>query len=256
VAIPGTVIRLKRQPARITAKFRHLKPFHERRDASLSGGRRGPSPRRLKQEVPEAACSSSGRRKSTGLGQRPDGFKLMVERPATSTRRLQAPGDKPGRPGGNRGGTASSACSRLRARTPALRPWTSPGPRAKTMGVARVGRPTSWTQLHGVPGQLLRQRLQPLRPHLAGQHQAAPTSHGRDTVRQLKVRHRRRRHGAEGRWPRCADSAGWLQITAHMFPAVDQRRLVAGGPHPDVMRTMEGRRPRNCRLNEPTSGRS
>jgi multidrug efflux pump len=79
VAIPGTSFVLNANSSNYSNIFIVLKPFHERRDASLSGEAVAARLRaRLKEEVPEARVLVFGAPAVRGLGNA-GGFKLMVE---------------------------------------------------------------------------------------------------------------------------------------------------------------------------------
>ena len=84
----------------------------------------------------------------------------------------------------------------FRARTPQLYVDID-RTKVKTMGVALTD---VFDALQVVPGQLLRQRLQPLRPHLAGERPGRRRlPRGRGDRQAAQGPQRRRRHGAAGR---------------------------------------------------------
>src|SRR5206468_9579459 len=79
VAIPGTSFVLSANSSNYGSMFVILKPFHERRDPSLTGEAiAGRIRTRLQREVPEARVLVFGAPAVRGLGNA-GGFKLMVE---------------------------------------------------------------------------------------------------------------------------------------------------------------------------------
>ncbi len=158
------------------------------------------------------------------------GFKLMVEATGdVDFDALQAQADALAAQGNRQPGLVG-LFSGFRARTPQLYVDVD-RTKVKTMGVQLTD---VFDAAAGVPGQLLRQRLQPLRPHLAGQRPGrGPLSHGSGDRQATQGPQRRRRHGAAGgggRGPRLhrADPDRPLQ---HVPGGRDQRRRAAGRQH-------------------------
>ena len=126
---------------------------------------------------------------------------------------------------------ASSACSPSSRPTRRSCSWTSnrdrvPDARASTSRDV-------FDTLQVYLGSLLRQRLQPLRPHLAGDRPGRRRSSATSsrTCKRLKVRNARRRDGpARRRWPTSSEVNGPLVLTRYnMYPAAaDQRQRGAG----------------------------
>ena len=119
---------------------------------------------RFRRDVPEARVNVFGAPPVDGLGMA-GGFKLMVEATGdVNFDALQAQADALAAQGNRQPGLVG-LFSAFRARTPQLYVDVD-RTKVKTMGVQLTD---VFDAAAGVPGQLLRQRLQPLRPHLAGQ---------------------------------------------------------------------------------------
>ena len=169
-----------------------FEPFHDR-DPLLGGDAIAAKIReRLAREVPEARVLVFGAPPISGLGTSA-GFKLMVEGSATWTTTRCRPARTSWPPRAT-SSPAWPACSTASAPArPALR-----GHRPREGQVDGRAAHRRLRHLAGVRGQL-RQRLQPLRPHLAGQRpgrRALP--HRRGNRQAAQGPQRRRRHGAAG----------------------------------------------------------
>ena len=127
----------------------------------------------------------------------------------------------------------------FRARTPQLYADMD-RTKVKTMGVATDRR---LRRAAGVPGQLLRQRLQPLRPHLAGQRPGRrPLPHGRGGHQATQGPQRRRRHGAAGRGgrgPRLRRAGARSSATTCFRRPPSTAPALPGVSTGDVLATME-----------------
>ena len=230
VGIPGQSFVLNAVSSNYGSMFVILKPFHERQDAALSGDAIAARLReRLQREVPEARVLVFGPPAVRGLGNA-GGFKLMVEATGdVDFDALQAQADNLAAKGNQQPGLVG-LFNGFRARTPQLYVDID-RTKVKTMGVELND---VFDCAAGVPGQLLRQRLQPLRPHLAGERS------GRRSVPR-GCRHcpaaqgpqRRRRRGAAGRSRRSAGlrRAGAGHAVQHVPGGGDQRRLAARRQH-------------------------
>src|SRR5262249_31317492 len=120
VATPGTSFVLNANSSNYANIFVILKPFHERRDPSLTGEAIAASIRaRLGQEVPEARVLVFGAPAVRGLGNA-GGFKLMVESTGdVDFDALQTPADNLAVEGNQRPGLVG-LFNGFRARTPQL----------------------------------------------------------------------------------------------------------------------------------------
>ena len=219
--------------------FLPLKPFHERRDPSLSADAIAAELRqRFRREVPEARVNVFGAPPVDGLGMA-GGFKLMVEATGdVNFDALQAQADALAAQGNQQPGLVG-LFSGFRARTPQLYVDVD-RTKVKTMGVQLTD---VFDAAAGVPGQLLRQRLQPLRPHLAGQRPGrGPLPH---RCRRPSSSSRSATPTATwcrwGRWPRCATRPGRSRSSA---TTCSRRPPINGAALPgvstgDVLATME-----------------
>src|SRR5439155_3653275 len=135
VAIPGTSFVLNANSSNYSSIFVILKPFHERRDPSLTGEAIADHIRtRLQREVPEARVLVFGAPAVRGLGNA-GGFKLMVEATGdVNLDALQARADNLAAQGYQQPGLVG-LFNGFRARTPALYADID-RTKAKTMGVA------------------------------------------------------------------------------------------------------------------------
>ena len=123
--------------------------------------------------APAEASAADSRRPASRLrraGRRRPGQRRRLQAdgrgPATSMpRRSAGPGRQPGRRQGNQQPRPGRLFNGFRANTPQLYVDIDRA-KCKTMGVELKRR---LRHAAGLPGRLLRQRLQPLRPHLAGQ---------------------------------------------------------------------------------------
>ena len=164
-----------------------------------------------------------------GLGNA-GGFKLMVEATGdVNYDALQAQADNLAAQGNQQPGLVG-LFNGFRAGTPQLYVDID-RTKVKTMGVPLTD---VFDAPAGVPGQLLRQRLQPLRPHLAGQRPGrCPLPRGRGNRQATQGPQRRRRHGAArggGRGPR-SRRAGDDHPLQHVPGGHDHRRLAARRQH-------------------------
>ena len=176
--------------------FIPLKPFHERRGPELARTRSRPgsaSGSGARSRKPR--CCVFGAPAVDGLGNA-GGFKLMVEATGdVNFDALQGQADNLAAKGNQQPGLVGLFNS-FRASTPQLYVDVD---RVKVQDDGR-GPHRRLRHAPGLPGRLLRQRLQPLRPHLAGQHpgrRPLPRERGRRQAAQGPQR--RRRHGAAGR---------------------------------------------------------
>jgi len=154
-----------------------LKPFHQRRDSSLTGEAIADRIRtRLQREVPEARVLVFGPPAVRGLGNA-GGFKLMVEaRGDVNFDALQTRADNLAAQGNQQPGLVGLFNGYPRPYAPALRGHRPDQGQDDGGGAHRRLRRAA-----GLPGQLLRQRLQPLRSHLASQRpgrRPLPPGHG------------------------------------------------------------------------------
>ncbi len=195
VAVPGLSFVLNANSSNYGNMFVILKPFHERRDSSLRGEAIVAHLRaRLQRDVPEARVLAFGAPAVRGLGNA-GGFKLMVEAIGEPNfDALQARADDLAAKGNQQPGLVGL--------------FNGFRPDASTLRRDRSDQgPNDGSGAHGclrcapgVPGQLLRQRLQPLRPHLAGERPGRrPLPRGRGDRQAAQGPQRRRRHGAAGR---------------------------------------------------------
>ncbi len=230
LCLPGMSYVLNANSSNYSNVFVILKPFHDRREPSLGGDAVAAKIReRLAREVPEARVLVFGAPPISGLGTSA-GFKLMVEGIGdVDFDALQAQRGRTGREGQRAAGPGRPVQRLPRPHAAALR-----GHRPREGQVDGRAADRRLRRAAGVPGQLLRQRLQPLRPHLAGQRpgrRALP--HGRGNRQATQGAQRRRRHGAAGVGGRGARQrrAGADHPLQHVPDGLDQRPPAAWDQH-------------------------
>jgi multidrug efflux pump subunit AcrB len=239
VAVPGLSFVLNANSSNYGNMFVILKPFHERRDPSLTGdaiaGRlRG----RLKREVPEARVLAFGAPAVRGLCNA-GGFKLMVE--ATGDPdfdALQARADDLAAKGNQQPG-AVGLFNGFRARTPQLYADID-RTKVRTMGIALTD---VFDAVQAYLGSYYVNDFNRFgRTWQVNVQADAPFRVDTETVKQLKVRNAEGDMVPLGAVVAIRDSAGPVTITRYnMFPAA----TITGAWQPevstgDVLRTMEG----------------
>ncbi len=238
VAVPGTSFVLNANSSNYGNMFVILKPFHERRDPSLTGeaiaGRlRG----RLQREVPEARVLAFGAPAVRGLGNA-GGFKLMVEATGdVDFDALQARADSLAARGNRQPGLVG-LFNGFRARTPQLYAEID-RTKVRTMGVALTD---VFDALQAYLGSYYVNDFNRFGRTWQVNIQAdAPFRVDAETVKQLKVRNADGDMVPLGAVVDIRDSAGPVTITRYnMFPAA----TITGSWQPsvstgDVLRTME-----------------
>jgi multidrug efflux pump len=238
VAIPGTSFVLNANSSNYSNIFVILKPFHERRDSSLTGEAIADRLRtRLLQEVPEAQVLVFGAPAVRGLGNA-GGFKLMVEATGdVNLDALQARADNLASQGNHQPGIVG-LFNGFRARTPQLYVDID-RTKTKTMGVA------------------LSDVFDALQAYLGSYYVNDFNRFGRtwqvniqadaafrvdaETVKQLKVRNGDGDMAPLGAVAQVRDSAGPVQVTRYnMFPAAPiNGASLPGVSTGDVLGTME-----------------
>jgi multidrug efflux pump len=239
VAIPGTSFVLNANSSNYGNIFVILKPFHERRDPSLSGEAISAHLRaRLRQEVPEARVLVFGAPAVRGLGNA-GGFKLMVEATGdVNFDALQARADSLAAQGNQKPGLVG-LFNGFRARTPQLY-VNIDRTKAKTMGVPLTD---IFDALQAYLGSYYVNDFNRFGRTWEVNIQAdAPFRVDAQTVRQFKVRNAEGDMVPLGSVVDIRDSAGPVTITRYnMFPAA----TITGASLPglstgDVLATMEG----------------
>ncbi|HEV3162597.1 MAG TPA: efflux RND transporter permease subunit [Isosphaeraceae bacterium] len=239
VAIPGQSFVLNAISSNYGSMFVILKPFHERRDPSLTGdaiaGRlRG----RLKQEIPEARVLAFGAPAVRGLGNA-GGFKLMVQSTGDPNfDALQARADNLAAKGNQQPGLVG-LFNGFRARTPQLYSDID-RTKVRTMGVALTD---VFDALQAYLGSYYVNDFNRFgRTWQVNVQADAPFRVDAETVKQLKVRNADGDMVPLGGVVDIRDSAGPVTITRYnMLPAA----TITGSWQPgistgDVLRTMEG----------------
>ena len=237
LAIPGQSFVLNAFSPNFGSLFIPLKPFHERRGADVTARGHPSAPPR----TPPARGPRGARAGLRGAGGARPGQRRWLQADGRGHRRRElrraaGPGRRPGRPGESAAGPRRLVQRLPRPHAPALR-GRGPGEGQDDGG----GAERRLRRAAGLPGQLLRQRLQPLRPHLAGEHPGRrPLPQGRGGRPAAQGPQRRRRHGAAGGGGRGARQrrAGAGQPLQHVPGGADHRRLAArrehrGGPGDD-----------------------
>ena len=227
---PGDVVRPERHQLELRLHVRH--PQAVPRAAGPGADRRGhrrPAPR-----TPPARGPPGPRAGLRGAGGPGPGQRRRLQAHDRGHRRRQlrrpaGPGGQPGQPGQPAARPRRPVQRLPRPHAPALR-GHRPDQGPDDGGAAH----RCLRRLAGVPGQLLRQRLQPLRPHLAGQRPGRrPLSRGRGDAQANEGPQRRRRHGAAGlgdRRPR-RRRPGDDHALQHVPGGHDHRGLAARGQH-------------------------
>jgi multidrug efflux pump len=239
VAIPGTSFVLNANSSNYGSMFIILKPFHERRDPSLTGEAIMARLReRLEREVPEGRILVFGAPAVRGLGNA-GGFKLMVEATGdVDFAALQARADNLALQGNQQPGLVG-LFDGFRARTPQLYADIDRA-KVRTMGVALTD---VFDALQAYLGSYYVNDFNRFGRTWQVNIQAdAPFRVDADVVRQLKVRNGDGDMVPLGSVIDVRDSAGPVTITRYnMFPAA----TITGASLPgvstgDVLRTMEG----------------
>ena len=230
LCLPGMSYVLNANSSNYSNVFIIFKPFHERRDPALSGDAIAAQIRaRLAREVPGGP--RAGLRGAADLG---PGHLRRLQADGGSHRRREL--RRAAGPGGRTGRQGESAAEPGRPVQRLPRPHAAAlrGHRPREGQVD--GRVPQRRLRHpaGVRRQLLRQRLQPLRPHLAGQRPGRrPLPHGRGNDQAVQGPQRRRRHGAAGGGGRGARQlrAGADHPLQHVPDGLDQRPAAARDQH-------------------------
>jgi multidrug efflux pump len=238
VSVPGTSFVLNVNSSNYGTIFVNFKPFHERRDASLTGeaiaGRlRG----RLQREVPEARVLVFGAPAVPGLGDA-GGFKLMVQaRGGVNFDALQARADNLAAQGNQQPGLVG-LFNGFRARTPQLYADID-RTKAKTMGVALT---EVFDALQAYLGSYYVNDFNRFgRTWQVNVQADGPFRTDAQALKQMKVRNADGDMVPLGSVIDVRDSAGPVQITRYnLFPAAP----ITGAWQPgvstgDVLRTME-----------------
>src|SRR5262249_2046763 len=239
VAIPGTSFVLNANSPNYANIFVILKPFHERRDPSLSGEAIASHLRaRLRREVLEARVLVFGAPAVRGLGNA-GGFKFMVEATGdVNFDALQARADNLAAQGNQQPGLVG-LFNGFRARTPQLY-VNIDRTKVRTMGVALTD---VFDALQGYLGSYYVNDFNRFgRTWQVNVQADAPFRVDADTVRQLKVRNGDGDMVPLGAVAEVRESSGPVTVTRYnMFPAA----TITGSWHPgvstgEVLRTMEG----------------
>jgi multidrug efflux pump len=238
VAIPGTSFVLNANSSNYSNIFVILKPFHERRDAALTGEAIAGSLRaRLQREVPEARVLVFGAPAVRGLGNA-GGFKLMVEATGdVNYDALQARADALAAQGNRQPGLVG-LFNGFRARTPQLYADID-RTKVRTMGVALTD---VFDALQAYLGSYYVNDFNRFgRTWQVNVQADAPFRADAETLKQLKVRNADGDMVPLGSVINVRHSAGPVTITRYnMFPAA----TITGASLPgvstgDVLRTME-----------------
>jgi multidrug efflux pump len=238
VAVPGTSFVLNANSSNYANIFVILKPFHERRDASLTGDAIADRLRvRLQREVPEARVLVFGAPAVRGLGNA-GGFKLMVEATGdVNFDALQARADKLAVQGNQQAGLVG-LFNGFRARTPQLYVHID-RTKVRTMGVALTD---VFDALQAYLGSYYVNDFNRFgRTWQVNVQADARFRVDADVIRQLKVRNADGDMVPLGAVAEVRDSAGPVTITRYnMFPAA----TITGSWQPgvstgNVLRTME-----------------
>jgi multidrug efflux pump len=239
VAIPGTSFVLNANSSNYASIFIILKPFHERRDAALSGEAVAARLRaRMKREVPEARVLVFGAPAVRGLGNA-GGFKLMVEATGdVNFDALQARADNLAAHGNQQPGLVG-IFNGFRSRTPQLY-VNIDRTKAKTMGVALSD---VFDALQAYLGSYYVNDFNRFgRTWQVNVQADAPFRIDTETVKQLKVRNANGDMAPLGAVVDIRESAGPVTITRYnMFPAATiTGSWTPGASTGDVLHTMEG----------------
>jgi multidrug efflux pump len=238
VAVPGLSFVLNANSSNYGNMFVMLKPFHERRDPSLSGQTVASRLRaRLQREVPEARVNVFGAPAVRGLGNA-GGFKLMVEATGdVNFEALQARADSVAAQGNQQPGLVG-LFNGFRARTPQLYADID-RTKVRTMGVSLTD---VFDALQAYLGSYYVNDFNRFgRTWQVNVQADAPFRVDAETVKQIKVRNADGDMVPLGSVIDVRDSAGPVTITRYnMFPAA----TITGSWQPgistgDVLRTME-----------------
>jgi multidrug efflux pump subunit AcrB len=238
VAVPGTSFVLNANSSNYGNMFVIFKPFHERRDPSLTGEAiAGRLRARLQREIPEARVLVFGAPAVRGLGNA-GGFKLMVEATGdVNFDALQARADNLAAQGNQQPGLVG-LFNGFRARTPQLYVDID-RTKVRTMGVALTD---VFDALQAYLGSYYVNDFNRFgRTWQVNVQADAPFRVDAETVRQLKVRNADGDMVPLGAVADVRDSAGPVQITRYnMFPAAPiNGASLPGVSTGDVLRTME-----------------
>jgi multidrug efflux pump subunit AcrB len=238
VAIPGTSFVLNANSSNYSNIFIILKPFHERRDSSLTGEAIAARLRaRLQREVPDASVLVFGAPAVRGLGNA-GGFKLMIEATGdVNFDALQARADNLAIQGNQQPGLVG-LFNGFRARTPQLYADID-RIKVRTMGVALTD---VFDALQAYLGSYYVNDFNRFgRTWQVNVQADAPFRVDADVVRQLKVRNADGDMVPLGSVIDVRDSSGPVQITRYnMFPAAPiNGASLPGMSTGDVIRTME-----------------
>src|SRR5262249_7343301 len=239
VAIPGTSFVLNANSPNYANIFVILKPFHERRDPSLTGEAIANQLRaRLRREVLEARVLVFGAPAVRGLGNA-GGFKLMVEATGdVDFDALQSRADNLAAQGNQKPGLVG-LFNGFRARTPQLYAEID-RTKVRTMGVALTD---VFDALQAFLGSYYVNDFNRFGRTWQVNVQADPRFRtDAEVVKQLKVRNADGDMVPLGSVIDIRDSAGPVQITRYnMFPAAPiNGASLPGVSTGDVLRTMEG----------------
>ena len=238
VAVPGMSFVLNANSSNYGNMFVILKPFHERRDPSLTGEAiAGRLRARLQREVPEARVLVFGAPAVRGLGNA-GGFKLMVEATGdVNFDALQARADNLAAQGNQQPGLVG-LFNGFRARTPQLYVDID-RTKVQTMGVALTD---VFDALQAYLGSYYVNDFNRFgRTWQVNVQADAPFRVDAETVKQLKVRNADGDMVPLGAVVDVRDSAGPVTITRYnMFPAATiTGSWLPGVSTGDVLRTME-----------------
>jgi multidrug efflux pump len=238
VAVPGTSFVLNANSSNYGNMFVIFKPFHERRDPSLTGEAiAGRLRARLQREIPEARVLVFGAPAVRGLGNA-GGFKLMVEATGdVNFDALQARADNLAAQGNQQPGLVG-LFNGFRARTPQLYVDID-RTKVRTMGVTLTD---VFDALQAYLGSYYVNDFNRFgRTWQVNVQADAPFRVDAETVRQLKVRNADGDMVPLGAVADVRDSAGPVQITRYnMFPAAPiNGASLPGVSTGDVLRTME-----------------
>jgi multidrug efflux pump len=238
VAIPGTSFVLNANSSNYANIFVILKPFHDRRDPSLTGDAiAGRLRARVQQEVPEARVLVFGAPAVRGLGNA-GGFKLMVEATGdVNFDALQAQADNLAFQGNQQPGLVG-LFNGFRARTPQLYVDID-RTKVRTMGVPLT---SVFDALQAYLGSYYVNDFNRFGRTWQVNIQAdAPFRTDAEIVRQLKVRNDSGDMVPLGSVAEVRDSAGPVQVTRYnMFPAAPiNGASLPGVSTGDVLASME-----------------
>ena len=230
-ALPARhVVRPERQQLQLQQRVHHLQAVpRPARPRARRGRHRGQDPRAAGARGPRGA--RAGLRGAADLG--PGDLRRLQADGGShrrrGLRRAAGPADDLAAKGNQQPGPGRPVQRLPRPHAAALR-----GHRPREGQVDGRGAHRRLRHPAGVRGQLLRQRLQPLRPHLAGQRPGRrPLPHRRGSRQAAQGPQRRRRHGAAGGGGRGARQrrAGPDHPLQHVPDGLDQRPAAARDQH-------------------------